>query len=107
MVEEEIGIFGRREVGKAAGDAAESLSVLVRVGEMPLDASADTRRGSTGLPSTDASAFDSEREKYVGVAKHVVIEKVPGAGVKIRDIETPASKGNGESEFALLIALAA
>jgi len=28
VVEEEIGTFGRREVGKAAGDAAESLSVL-------------------------------------------------------------------------------
>src|SRR5712692_6329424 len=107
VVEVEIGIFGRREGGKADGDATESLSVLVRVGEMPLDASADTRRGGTGLPSPDARAFDSEREKDVGGAEHVVVKEIPHASAEVGHIESPASQGNGQAEFALLIALAA
>jgi len=50
--------------------------------------------------------FQSEREKHVGVSQSIVIEKIPRAGAKVRNIECPALERDREAELSLLVALA-
>src|ERR1700747_3049221 len=72
---------------------------------MELNATGNSRRVGAYFPSTEAGAIDGQREENVGVAEHVVIEKVSGCSAEICDIEGPARQRNGESELPLFVPL--
>lgn len=106
VIEEEILIDGRREVGEAASDSAEAFGVLVREGEVELGAIKNARGGRGGFPALDAGAVDGEREEDVGVAENVVIEEILRGGAKVGDVEGPALEWDGQTELTLLVAFA-
>src|SRR5205807_2964881 len=83
VIEEEISLLRRREVGEPTGDRSCAFGILMRVGQMELYATGNSRRVGAGFPSTETSAVDGQREEDVGIAEHIVIEKVSGRGTEV------------------------
>src|SRR6266849_4806883 len=107
MIEEEIALARRGEIGETAGYPAGAFGVLMGEGGVELSASGDPGRGCCGFPAAYAGTSDGEREKNIGVAEHVVIEEVFRAGAEVGNLEGPPVKRDGETEFVLLVALTA
>ena len=105
MIEEEIALIRRFEVGQAAGYAACAFSVLVRIDSVELGQPGDPGRIRGSFPSTYARPLDGEREENVGVAQDVVVEEILRAGAEVGYVEDPPGKRNGQAEFVLLVAL--
>src|SRR5438874_13713734 len=78
----------------------------MRVGEVCFHP-ADLRRAQCRLPSADASAIDSEREKDVRVLERVMIEKILGEGVEVASVDGPAFERDPDADLPLLVAFAA
>src|SRR5207245_5403143 len=75
------------------------------IGHRELTATGQSRRVGAYFPSTETGAVDGQREEDVGVAEHVVIEKVSGCRAEICDIKRPARQRNRESELPLFVPL--
>ena len=74
---------------------------------MELSASGDAGRVRGDFPAANAGAVDGEREENVGVAEHIVVEEVSGAGAEVGNVKGPARERNGQAEFVLFVALTA
>ena len=105
VIEEEISLLRRREVGEPTGDRSCAFGILMRVGQMELNSTGNSRRVGAYFPSTETGAVDGQREEDVGIPEHVVIEKVSGCRAEIGDIERPGRQRNRESELPLFVTL--
>jgi hypothetical protein len=67
VIEEEVALVRRLEIGEAAADRAGALGVLVRVSKVEAREVGDRGRFGAGFPAANAGAGDGQREKDVGV----------------------------------------
>ncbi len=81
-------------------------SHLVGIGEVNLPAVGDAGRAQRGLPSADDRVLNGEREKEIGFADVVVVEKVCCIGAERVGVEDPAVPRDGHAELCFLVALA-
>src|SRR6185437_12028800 len=107
VVEEVVAIFRRGKIGESAGYRSLALHVLVRIGEVQLQTMRQLWRAHASLPTVDPGGGQGHGKEDIGIAQHVMIEVIGGAGVEVVYIEAPAAQGNGEPELVLLVALAA
>src|SRR5436309_13409135 len=77
VVEEKKSLVRRCEISKAARDRAGAFHELMGIGQINLESVRDARRARGELPTVNAGAIDRQRKENVGIAEHVVIEKIP------------------------------
>src|SRR6266436_9518762 len=66
VVEEEVAFVRRGKIGKAAGYAAGTLSVLMRVDGVELGECGDPGRGRGAFPAANASTSNGKRKENIG-----------------------------------------
>jgi hypothetical protein len=78
---------------------------LIRVGQMRLAKTPESRRSNRELPAADQGAVDGDREEDVRIPYGIVVKEIAGGCPELIDIERPSSKGDHDSELALFVAL--
>ena len=96
----------RREIGKAAVDAAESLRVLVRIRDVSFSTMEQARRSQRRFRSPDAGGAYGERKENIRIPDDVVVEKVSRMRVELIDIQRPSAEGDRHTKLIFFIALA-
>src|SRR5947208_1202031 len=79
---------------QSASDLARAFDGLIGIGEVNVKAFRDARRSHCGFPAVNARSLNGQRKENVGVAEHVVIEKVQRVRLEVGEIKSPAANRN-------------
>src|SRR5579872_8822 len=94
------------KIGEPAIDESAGPGHLIGVGKMKLATVGDAGRAQRDLPSADSRILNGEREKEIGLADVVVIEKIGCVGAEGVGIENPSAPGNVDAELRFFVTLA-
>src|ERR1700722_12018039 len=91
------------KIGQTAVDESARPRHLIGIGKMKLCAVRNARRAHRKLPAADKGVLNGQREKQIGLANIVVIEKVRSVGAKHVGVENPAAPGDVHAEFFFFV----
>src|ERR1017187_5480084 len=106
VVKVETAFRRRRKIREPTCDPTKSLRLLVRIHDMGVVVAEQERGTDRDFDAPDSGGVNCERQKYVGVPNHIMIEEILHSSAEVGDAGYPIANRNSNAVFLLDVAFA-